>query len=656
MKKVLNLDEWIINAGHMGIRSEYSIILGIIAIGGLFLIPNVTQDAFAGVDVDWTLGFGAPADLAADPGVVISEGNYASGSPLSLQVVLDAIGGDDTTGLTGGVDTIVVTLTSVSDPTGTTIILTETGPATNTFVGDPANTDLPTIVFAQSGFSVPDPISITDTLIVTIDGAPASPECTDGIISTIDGPGGADSVFAYSTTEVDNGVFGIALTMVETGVDTCTFSDRVTFSTVASDEPNGVLLVSPGDVLSFDDEGGLFGSEVTNAVIAGSQDGNAGVFATIGLDQVTATFVGPANTGFEALDLTADTAGGRGGGGLVRPSLVVDSPSGSPDSGGSGCSGDCIPPTLGVDQKGLRHVHNGFSYNDNPVNVELFYTPYPLITAEVGKENKVVFKIFENGGTQNFEHIGFAFGMRSGDVIADSKAVINFDRTFDGRESVTKDDPENALGNIRAFSQTGSCSPGSSTQCTIVTIFHTFREPLEFNIVGTTVWDANGNAWENYYNHGIEVVGDSLNPPKTTMVAFDQKDMRGLYKLVQVDKFEDTWKDEFGNIYEHKGNNNFAKIVSIKEPIKYDRNTMHGCNRECNWFDSYKLNQEMIANQKMIEVLSVESIQNEISGHYTININPLDRDENVELQNSILNEKLRAEMLYEQLFSKEHHP
>ena len=48
-----------------------------------------------------------------------------------------------------------------------------------------------------------------------------------------------------------------------------------------------------------------------------------------------------------------------------------------------------------------------------------------------------------------------------------------------------------------------------------------------------------------------------MNPPKTKMIAFGTKEMRGTYELVQIDKKEDIWQDEFGNLYAHLGNDRF---------------------------------------------------------------------------------------------------
>ena len=190
-----------------------------------------------------------------------------------------------------------------------------------------------------------------------------------------------------------------------------------------------------------------------------------------------------------------------------------------PSSGGSECD-DCSPPTLGYDEYGAKLVDGGFAYNGLSSDVAYFFTPYPLIESEVGKENTAVFKIYENEGPGNVEHISLAFGLRSGEVISESRAVINYDISFDGTGSVSVIDPDGAIDpeTLSASHDTVDCSAGSSLECLSVSITHTFRAPLEFDIVGTDVWDRERNSWQNYYNHGIRVSGEPMDPQPGTEV------------------------------------------------------------------------------------------------------------------------------------------
>jgi hypothetical protein len=205
------------------------------------------------------------------------------------------------------------------------------------------------------------------------------------------------------------------------------------------------------------------------------------------------------------------------------------------DGGGSGCT-DCEEPTLGLLPNGQRIVDDGFTYNGHSVDVERFFTPYPLITAQTGKQNTAVFKIYENIGPDNIAHFDFAFGLGKGQILSDSKAMIEVDFARDRTHTVNIVDPENALDNVSVTTDTVACSEGP-TQCLEITIKHTFRESLDFDIVGTNVWDYSRQSWQNYYNHGIEVVGPSMNPPDE----FDGINKGHIYHLTETSKTTAVW-------------------------------------------------------------------------------------------------------------------
>jgi len=217
-------------------------------------------------------------------------------------------------------------------------------------------------------------------------------------------------------------------------------------------------------------------------------------------------------------------------------------------SNGSGCT-DCEEPTLGINSNNQRIVENGFTYNGKPTNVERYFTPYPLITSTVGQQNTAIFKIYDDKGPEDITHFSFAYGLAKGQIIADSKAMIELDIDHEGTETVTVTDPENALDNIKVSTKTGNCNVyDSDIQCLIVTINHRFRASLDFNIVATDVWDMNRNSWQNYYNHGIEVTGKSLNPAKE----YDGINAGHIYHLTEtgkniaVDEFGGTWSFQYG--------------------------------------------------------------------------------------------------------------
>jgi hypothetical protein len=239
-------------------------------------------------------------------------------------------------------------------------------------------------------------------------------------------------------------------------------------------------------------------------------------------------------------------------------------------SGGGGCTGDCVPPTLGVDKNGKRIVTDGFVYNGNPIDVELFFTAYPLITAIIGEQNIAEFKIYENMGPNSVKHFSFAFGLADGQIISQSKAVIELDIDHEGKQTVTITDPQNVLDDVKVTATDDvDCNGDGKIKCLKVTIHHTFRASLDFDIVGTDVWDNKRNAWQNYYNHGIHVDGQSLNTPNT----YDGISKGYIYHLTETGK--NTAVDEFGHTWSyHHGiwNKDFVKpvrsLTSLTNPHK----------------------------------------------------------------------------------------
>ena len=174
---------------------------------------------------------------------------------------------------------------------------------------------------------------------------------------------------------------------------------------------------------------------------------------------------------------------------------------------------DCVPPTLGLSSNSVRKVDQGFSYNGRSSNVELFLTPLKLSTTKVGDVNKAVFKIYEAGGPDEIRHFELIFGLAKGQILGDSKAVIELDRSWDGIDTFKVIDPEHSLKDVTVETSKGACmtASASTNNCLIVTIYHTFAAPLDFDIIATSVWDEHRNSWQNYFTPGVKVVDASVS-------------------------------------------------------------------------------------------------------------------------------------------------
>jgi len=378
-----------------------------------------------------------------------------------------------------------------------------------------------------------------------------------------------------------DGVNSFAELSGATGVDTFTISTS-TYAIVASQTDSGVQIINitdPANIVATDSEtdgvnsfavlGGARGvdtftiSTSTYAIVASATDSGVQIInitdpanivatdsETDGVNSFTELSVA---TGVDTFTISTSTyaivASFTDDGVQI---ITLNSPSSSSSSlsssssssGNSEDSGDQNPPTLGVDViNSKRLVTDGFTYNANPVNVQLYYTPYPLITANIGNNNTAEFKIYDNSGPDKIRHFDFAFGLAKGQILSDSKVRIEWDKAWNGEEIITLIDPNNVLQNVTVSSQTINCQDTSNDQCLLLVIYHTFRAPLEFDIVATNVWDEKRNAWQNYYNHGIEITGESLNPPKQ----YSGIDKGHIYHITETGK--NTAIDEFGNTW-----------------------------------------------------------------------------------------------------------
>jgi hypothetical protein len=506
------------------------------------IITIFSHNAYAVNSIDWTYNETPVGSIFPPfPQFPQSSGNIVN--DFHVSVLVDATDdGDFTTN--GVIDTIDVVVSSADDPNMTTYTLTETGANDGIFTGV-------NFVFLNGDYKFQ-----TTDIVDLIYAVENSSGCdTDNTITQLDSrSGGPDNgVIVHSDTDLG----GVGLILTETGKNTCTFEGQLKFTTTdTTDEITGTLQVSQGDILTFEDR---LSSTMYNAQIIPSVNGKGSIIANFDLlnDDNTAE-VTVAYNGLEAgLDLV-DDGSGTGGGALVRPGLVLNIVAFL--SGGSNRS---VPPTLGLDQNQKRIVEEGFSFNGNSVNVEQFYTPYPLITTEVGKLNTIKLKIYEDKGPDNIAHVGLSYGLGKGEIFNEGRATIEYDKTFDGKESITLFDPKHVLGKINVTRVDVKCSDKGSSMCSEVTFDHIFREPLEYNMVATNIWNYQRNGWQNYFNHGIEIVGESMNPPEEYLGIYKGN----TYHLTETGK--NTAIDNDGNswTFDRIWNHDYIKPVNIDNDI-----------------------------------------------------------------------------------------
>ena len=511
----------------------------------VLLIAVSFHSAYGVVSVDWISGNNiAGSSTAPYPGSSMSTFNIFEGTKLTVRV--DA--SDE--GFAGNeqIDKIDVLVTSTVDSTGVAYTLTESENDDGIFFGD-------SFVFLEGDYK----FDINDVVKLIIQEDPDIDPCgSDNTITTYDSTssGAGDGIYMFSDTDPS----GLGFVLTETSENSCTFIGILKFTTNgSSNESTGTLKVSQGDILTLFDPVGYV---LIDAQIIPTIPGKGSIRASpddpdsSSTAEVTVSYHGL----LSSMDLNLGGEGGRGAGGLIRPGLVIDAIGGIFNFKGSD---ESAPPTLGLDINQKRIVDGGFSFNNNTVDVLQYYTPYPLITTPVGQNNTIKLKIYEEEGLDNIAHVGLSYGLGKGETFNEGRATIEYDKTFDGIESVTTFDPHHVLGDVNVTTTDVRCGENSNAVCREFTFYHVFRAPLEYNMVATNIWDFQRNGWQNYFNHGIQIVGDSMNPPEQYSGIYQGH----IYHLTEDGK--NTAIDEDGNYwtFDKTWNRDYIKPIIIDSDI-----------------------------------------------------------------------------------------
>jgi hypothetical protein len=290
----------------------------------------------------------------------------------------------------------------------------------------------------------------------------------------------------------------------------------------------------------------------------------------------------------------------------------------------------------------------------------------------VGQENTVTLKIYENFGPHSIELVQFGLGipeigapLHSGEVILE--AWMESDYSDATQPPTVKEfiinDIHNLIENDSVWAETGlvPCMTSSvdDAGCLEMTLHYSYREAPLYNVMMINAMDAKRNGENSYFNDGIDVSGDSLNPADTlniipiTTENYPQK--RGAVELVQVDRAEKTWVDPYGYLWQGDASSKMTLISEIPFERFNDRiSEYRGYNdRNNSHFGQYVLEQRMLAQDIFNELVQYKQIQGDDLTDYvadTIIITVTDRSDDVQLQKTMHSEDMRAQEKLSEMF------
>ena len=238
---------------------------------------------------------------------------------------------------------------------------------------------------------------------------------------------------------------------------------------------------------------------------------------------------------------------------------------------------DCIPPTLGLNKALQRVVDYGFLYNGNKVQVNPWYTEFPLINATVGILNLVEIKAYENNGINNMRWVQFCIGadergmpLEKCEVLIEVHLKTNGTTDWIGIKEIKIIDKDNLIENetVTAIAYVVQCMENSpSSNCVKVDLEYEYREETFNHMMIVNVADKPGNPQNFHFNEGVNVIGESLNEPPTItkFVKHSSQDITDNWiTYTRTDKITDTWTDQNGIEYLRINDYTFDRITPLE--------------------------------------------------------------------------------------------
>ena len=190
-------------------------------------------------------------------------------------------------------------------------------------------------------------------------------------------------------------------------------------------------------------------------------------------------------------------------------------------NGGKDSCNDCTAPTIGVDTHGKRFVDYGLTLNDKSFQANYFKTIMSQQYTEIGKENHLTIKVYENNGAYNIDYIQFGMVKEIGSPINTFEPRLEIDIKNTSHdienpviESILLVDKNNIINNYRVNVSLTSCMEGYNHQCLQLDIYWTFDKVPFHNVLAINGWDNRNNSFTTYFNHGIIVNDPNYTEPE----------------------------------------------------------------------------------------------------------------------------------------------
>lgn len=492
---------------------------------------------------------------------------------------------------------------------------------------------------------------VTDTATITVIDNTAAGNANPAVIDTI-----PSRINAVSDTDGT----GIYVLMTETGVNSGIFRGTLHFSTTSSDDPTDTLQVSLGDIISIVDENSACG--ITNGLIIPNPFADVGaVLATVGVDAVTATY----SSDSASIEIDEPCSPGGGGGGLIRPGLVLDVL-----AFGGGSARDRSPPQIMADKFSFADLFSSL-FGDFIIDpftvipaVENYDSPLPLNINGKGfaitqYSNTIETQTFNTGepvqlqlnlnDQTGVEHIALYMNLRG------NEREIHHSDTY----IIYEENKETQIFDPHGFFSEVNLTEEENGSQHMLTFNIEFARPMEKSDIVVRAWDPLRNSGDVKIFDAIEVIGEPIvNPGLANSINTETIQMSIPY--YKFPEYKLPVADSTGNIiyYNSFGNLEEKQIHPYSEPFNYPYQVGRA-ERHDNGFQQ-AIVQEDIKAQTITQAIigshfvTLEDGPEHAKFFYPSNVGKLDREKKETLKDVLIKEHVKATKIYNNLYRTNH--
>ncbi|MFQ5440376.1 MAG: hypothetical protein ACE5DL_02830 [Nitrosopumilaceae archaeon] len=234
-------------------------------------------------------------------------------------------------------------------------------------------------------------------------------------------------------------------------------------------------------------------------------------------------------------------------------------------------------PTFGVSHEDRQTmvVDSGFRFNDNSFTLtDNHHTPFDEQTIEIGAVNTFAATVYADKDLKVQE---FLFGVPEVGMghLSEMRVEVWYDT--DGKiddVKVLQDTEVIDRASLSITHKKSKCLEADTEEnCDTTTMSAVFLETLEDKVMAVKAIDFALRDQTTYLNDGFDILGESLNPAATMMIASPAKG-EGLVQVTQNEKYSDYWSTADGRIFEMNSfgsfkwiNPSFERFQDSGEPI-----------------------------------------------------------------------------------------